>query len=106
MNSALRVAITLLAIAPSVAYSAQRFCSPQGTFEINPTSFTYRPAESNDPNDRVVNATKRRLAVGFDELQITRADGAMAKFVPDDKANYVPSTAGIAKKWNGWRACD
>jgi hypothetical protein len=105
MHFTLRLVIAFVALAPSAASASQRFCSPQGTFEINPTSFAYKPAESSVPNDRVVKAAKRRLAVGFDELQITRTDGATVKFVPDDKAIYAPSTAGFAKKWPGWRSC-
>jgi len=106
MNLALRLTIVFVAFVPSVAFASQRFCSPQGTFEINPTSFNYKPADTSVSNDRIVNGTKRRLAVGFDELQITRTDGATVKFVPDDKAIYAPSTAGFAKKWTGWRTCE
>ena len=98
--SMLSLATLLIA---SQALAGQKFCSPQGSFEINPTSVTYKPL---NPRDPPVVFGKATTSTGFDALHLIGPNGAQVKFVPDAQAHYTVTVAGYPKKWVGWKPCD
>lgn len=95
---------TLLAAAllTTPALADQQFCGPEGTLEIHPTSFTYKPY---DPADKTkVALTTAHTTFGHDFLAAARAGRAVG-FMPDAQAHYSVYYKFTTPKWLGWKEC-
>jgi hypothetical protein len=100
----LPIAVSLaVALATAPAAAGQKFCAPEGTLEINPTSVHYAPKKPTD-KAKVVLATVKTKS-GFDAIVATRAGEGVA-FMPDAQAHYTADYGFPQPKWQGWGSCD
>lgn len=90
----------LLAAAPAAA--EQRFCAPQGVFEVKDTALLYH---SKDPTARPAKIGRVQTSMPYATLTLTAPDGLGVNFIPDQHGTYSPSTAGWARQWLGWHRC-